>query len=86
MPKIACRLLGCICSEVYPGCHRCETGIYDVDYVQIGLLDPVFRAYARVRRFVERFTGRKCDQCGRRYWRGNPYVCSDKCFNDWLPF
>lgn len=84
--RARCRLLGCACARDYPGCERCGAGIYDADYVQIGALDFAFRAYGRARRFVERFTGRRCEVCRKRYWRGDPWVCSDRCFSDWLPF
>lgn len=82
-----CRLFGCICAQHYPGCSRCQAGIYDADYVEIGALDFAFRPYWRARRFVQRFTGRRCEVCKRRYWRGyDEWVCSDECFSSWLPF
>lgn len=87
MTRLKCRMFGCICAADYPGCHRCEAGIYDANYVQIGALDPLYRAYWRVRHFVERLTGRRCEVCRKRYWRGyDEWVCSDRCFTDWLPF
>lgn len=87
MKRVICWLLGCLCATDYPGCHRCEAGIYDADYIQIGKLDPVFVAWWAVRKFVQKFTGKKCEVCHRRYWVGyDEWVCSDKCFTDWLPF
>lgn len=85
-PRITCRLLGCVIAEEYPGCHRCQSAIYDVDFVQIGRLDFVFRAYWRTRKFVQKFTGKRCAVCNKRFWRGDDWTCSDKCFSDWLPF
>ncbi len=87
LKRVTCRLLGCVAADNYPGCARCEAGIYDIEFVQIGRLDFAFRWYWAARRFVQRFTGRKCDVCYRRYWRGrDQWVCSDECFDKWLPF
>lgn len=86
LKRALCNLLGCICADSFPGCHRCEAGIYDADFVQIGWLDPVFRAYLKVRRFVQKLTGKHCQVCHRRYWGGDDWTCSNKCFNEWLPF
>lgn len=84
--RLRCHLLGCLADSRYPGCPRCEAGIYDAGFVQIGRLEPAFRAYAIARRFVQKLTGKKCAVCHRRYWGGDEWTCSDKCFTDWLPF
>jgi hypothetical protein len=85
--RIICRLIGCVVAEDYPACYRCNTDLYDGDFIQAGWLEPVFRAWRRTRRFVERFSGRRCAVCSRRFWRrGDDWTCSDKCFEDWLPF
>lgn len=80
-----CELFGCVCAEDYPACIRCQADLYE-DFVQIGRLEPVFRAYGAALKFARRFTGKKCEVCGRRYWGGDAWTCSDKCFSDWLPF
>ena len=84
-PRIRCNLLGCATDA--NACARCGTDLYDGDFVQIGRLDFVFRAYWRVRRVAWKFTGRRCAVCSKRFWRrGDDWTCSDKCFSDWLPF
>lgn len=81
-----CRLLGCVCAEDYPACHRCGTPLYE-DFIQTGRLEPVFRAYGLALKYVRKVTGKRCAVCHRRYWSGgDDWVCSEKCFTDWLPF
>lgn len=80
-----CDLFGCVCAEDYPACHRCGADIYE-DFIQTGRLEPVFRACAAALKLARKFAGKKCAVCGRRYWGGDDWTCSDECFTDWLPF
>ncbi len=86
--RLKCRLLGCATSdECMCACYRCGTDLYDYEFVQAGWLEPAFRAWRLARRFAQKFTGRQCAVCSRRFWRrGDDWTCSDKCFEDWLPF
>jgi len=79
-----CELFGCVCAEDYPACHRCGADLYE-DFIQEGRLEFLFRAYWRAQKFVWRVTGKKCEVCQRRFW-GRGRVCSDECFEKWLPF
>jgi len=86
-----CVLLGCDCSEEYPGCARCQAAVYSDDFVERGKLhwlyllrDWWWRLKHGIRRKVAR---KKCDQCGREFWRGyNEILCSEACHDEWLPF
>jgi hypothetical protein len=84
--RAKCYLLGCALGED-PGCFRCETHLYDAEFIQIGKLDLFFRAYWWVRRCLRSLAPRRCDVCGKKFMRGyTTYTCSEACFNDWLPF
>lgn len=85
--RAICHLVGCVCAESYPACHRCGTDLYDADFVQVARLQFAFDAYWNARKLVWKLTGKKCEACGRRFWRGyDEWICSDECFTDWLPF
>ena len=37
--------------------------------------------------FWRLIVGRKCIECGRRFWRGfDDELCSRKCLDQWFPF
>jgi len=85
--RIACHLLGCIEAEQYPGCYRCDHGIYDAEYVQYGKLEPLFRLYWWARGVIRKLGPKKCQQCGKKYRHGyDEYLCSEECHENWLPF
>lgn len=81
--RVICELLGCVCTEDY-WCDRCGEDVYGA-FIEKGRLDPIFRAYGAALNLVWKVTGKKCDVCGRRF-RGDDWVCSEKCFTDLLPF
>lgn len=84
--RLRCELFGCVCAENYPACYRCNADLYE-DFIQTGRLKPLFCVYWSALRLVQTVTGKRCQVCSRRYWHGyDDYVCSDKCFEDWLPF
>ena len=91
LTRAKCVLIGCICAENYPGCYRCQEGLYEGDFIQYGKLDWVFRLYDRWlywrRRIALKLGRAKCDQCGKKYWRGHDdRFCSEECFDDFIPF
>lgn len=87
MKRLLCKLWGCYCSDTHDfSCPRCGAALYDADFVQIGRLEWVYR----VRDFFRgkyAFITRRCDVCRKRMWftRHNP-CCSEKCYDQWLPF
>jgi len=82
-----CKLFGCDAGK-FPCCDRCHTDLYDPGFVDIGKLTPMVWFIRRHTRQVRRVLfGRRCDECKRRFRRGyNESVCSEKCFDNWLPF
>lgn len=84
--RLRCVLLGCVQAEDYPGCHFCQTAIYD-DFIEVGKLDWFFRLRWRVGQWLRRFERHTCEHCRRKFWRGyNDHICSEECFDEWLPF
>lgn len=87
--RLQCRFLGCA-YESHGHCDRCGSALYDPNFIQYGWLDPLFRFYWKARRFIRRLGPRKCYECGKRIRRGycseHPEFCSEKCFDNWIPF
>jgi len=93
--RLRCALIGCNCSEEYPGCTRCQAPLYSDDFIERGKLhwlylwrDRWWRLKHGTKRRIRR---KKCEVCGCKYWFGYPGaggndLCSEECFNDWLPF
>ena len=81
--RLVCRLLGCRDAEM-PECSRCGEYYYGRSFIEVGLLSGL---YWWARWFILCLVGRKCDVCGRRFWRGySSWCCSEECFRDWVPF
>lgn len=83
--RIHCYLFGCWC-DPNSACPKCGAALYDCEFIQVGKLDwvhSVRRLFAGIRCFVSR----RCDVCGRKYWftRSGP-CCSQKCYDQWIPF
>lgn len=84
--RMTCYILGC--ENDYYGCPRCGHGLYDYEYVQVALIEPVRNL---VRRIKYRFAKPpKCSQCGIACIRGRYgfWVCpneDDGMHND-IPF
>lgn len=81
-----CRMLGCVLDE-FNVCTRCDQELN---------IDSPSGWYWRYRRRALRawryafgsVVGKRCMQCQKRFWgRGyNREHCSEKCFNEWIPF
>jgi hypothetical protein len=84
MRRIRCILFGCWCHRDYPGCGRCGAALYDADFIQIAKLDWLIRLWWWLRKLR---IIKPCAVCGKRIWfAGTKACCSEKCWNDWLPF
>lgn len=82
--RLVCRARGCDLHDEYPACHRCGSALYGGDFIEAGWLDPLISAYYRLKRRLEI---KHCDVCGKRMpWRRTVPCCSDKCFDQWIPF
>jgi hypothetical protein len=82
--RIKCKLWGCWCHEEYPACGRCGAQLYDADFVQIAKLQRLMTVWEWVKgvRFY-----RQCAVCKKRIWfAGLKACCSQKCWDEWLPF
>lgn len=83
--RAICFMVGCVGGD--PVCHRCDTDLYDPDFIQYGKLQPLFRLYWRIRQAIRGLAPRHCDVCGKKYRRGySTHTCSEACFENWLPF
>jgi len=87
--RVMCHLFGC--QEDAGGCGRClRCNMYsgDPEFIEVGMLPslwlwPKWWALGLWRLVV----GRKCEVCGRRYWRGySNWCCSETCGRKWVPF
>jgi hypothetical protein len=84
--RLRCHLLGCAVDD-YACCGYCFAGLYDIDFIQTGKLEPLFRLYWRIRNVLRKLGPKRCDQCGKKYVRGyDEYLCSEECHDNWLPF
>lgn len=84
--RIRCYLLGCV-TDTNPGCVRCNADLYDFEFVQIGKLEPLFNLYWGTIRALRRLGPKRCAECRKKFWRGyDDQLCSEECFNEWLPF
>jgi hypothetical protein len=81
--RLHCWLFGC--EEIQGGCVRCGAEIYDFDFVQYGGWNELV---FQIKRIVRPLFGRRCDVCGKRFWRhaSKDYCCSPKCYEGWVPF
>jgi hypothetical protein len=87
-----CFLFGHKSRELHPGillCERCyenEYGTQWTDAERYGALDPIRLLF----RAVSRWLFPRCQHCGKRTWRRRrcfrDEFCSDKCFDEWMPF
>lgn len=85
--RVRCWLLGCACARSYPACHYCAADLYEGPFLQEGKLQPILVFWADVKCAVRKLGPKKCDQCGKKFVHGyDDHLCSEKCFNDWLPF
>lgn len=81
-----CWLLGCYLGEHGHCCERCGVDVYE-NFIQYGKLDPLIRLYWRAYRAIRHLGPRKCDCCGKTFRSFRPErVCSDECYEQWLPF
>lgn len=89
LKRFRCYLFGCDASQGCE-CERCGTHLYDNQ--QAFRIEPCWlvrfmqERWYWIRRFAEVWIGRKCDVCGKRYWGGDRYTCSDECGDKWVPF
>lgn len=89
--RIVCRLVGCD-PDKFPCCKRCGTDLYAPEFIQSGWLEPYF--WLRHRLWYWRrscpWLPKHCAVCHKRYFRGpaivSHYVCSEECYEDWIPF
>jgi hypothetical protein len=86
--RLHCHLFGCAVAATYPACARCNADLYEGPFIERGVNYYVDAAFDPVRRhIIWPIMGKRCCQCRRRYWRGyDEYCCSEKCFDEWLPF
>jgi hypothetical protein len=83
--RIRCVLWGCWCDR-NGGCPKCGSALYDADFIQIGRLAWMQRVGGRLKQ-LRGFVNRKCEVCGKRYWfTGRNPCCSEKCYDEWIPF
>jgi predicted nucleic-acid-binding Zn-ribbon protein len=83
--RIRCVLFGCWCDE-HSACPKCGAQVYDGDYIQIGKMDWMFKV-RDLFKGTYRFVNRRCDVCGKRMlFTYKQNVCSDSCFDKWIPF
>lgn len=80
MKRILCKLCSCATISDHQECARCGSGIYDANFVQLGVLSALRSRAARIRPFI------RCPQCKRLMINRGLVVCSDKCFENWIPF
>lgn len=94
--RMQCKMFGCITSNGYI-CDRCSADVYGPNFVQQTPFDPFAVA---IRKLCSIFAATKfhCDHCGRRLSFARFYsearirgilstkFCTQKCFDDWLPF
>ncbi len=87
MKRLLCHAIGCTPLDDAPACSRCGGALY-YDFIDRGLLQPIFDLYYRVKK---KLTVPRCQQCKQRLpWIRNDKVdrdfCSDRCFDEWIPF
>lgn len=84
--RIRCILFGCWCDE-NSACPKCGCALYDADFRQIGKLNWIYRVRDFLRG-VYVFSNRHCEVCGKRlgFTRRGPHCCSEKCYDQWIPF
>lgn len=84
--RLHCRLFGCIESQYAPVCDRCGLYYYE---------GFVFSDESRIRgpwlRLVYWVRGlnpiKTCCHCRRRFFdRKNESCCSERCYQEWIPF
>jgi hypothetical protein len=94
--RAQCKLFGCSASNGHT-CDRCSADLYCPDFVQLSPFDPLAAA---VSKFCRIFAAQnfRCDTCGKRLTFPRFYsearvrgllstkFCTDKCFDEWLPF
>ena len=80
--RLVCHALGCRIGD-HAVCERCGAALYYGD-ITPGQLEPMIRAYHRLK---ARLKIKRCQQCHARmsWFRKNDF-CSDKCFDEWIPF
>jgi hypothetical protein len=93
--RLRCRWSGCREEEYGPACERCGEELYGGAFVMWG---DSWRYRLGVRltkvlRPLRWFLGHRCEVCGRRFWRqlrpgddDRPPICSEACFDKWIPF
>lgn len=80
--RLVCHAFGCRIGD-HSVCERCGSALYYGD-ITPGRLEPLLRAY---RRLAARLKVKRCQQCHARISRfGKEDFCSDKCFEEWIPF
>lgn len=86
LSRTRCWLLGCYLGETGCCCERCGADLYE-NFIQYGKLDPLIRLYWRTYWLIRNLRPRTCDCCGKtfRSFR-SASVCSDECYEQWLPF
>ena len=82
-----CWLFGC--RFAYGGdCERCGDHIYEGGYTEPCLVFKWLREWRwKWRERLSWLIGKRCDHCGRRFWRGGiGWCCSKDCDSQWIPF
>lgn len=85
--RVRCWFLGCVCAQDYPACHHCGADLYGGPFLEEGRLEPLFRFGRCIRQAIRKLGPKKCCQCGKKYRSGyDDQLCSEECFDEWLPF
>jgi hypothetical protein len=94
--RAQCKLFGCYTSNGY-ACDRCSADLYSSDFVQLSPFDALGAAISKFCRIFAPQNFR-CNSCGKRLTFARFYsearvrgllstkFCTDKCFDEWLPF
>ena len=82
--RALCWWMGCVLDD-YNNCDRCGVNIYEPP----GIHDAGqwWRIKRRLFRLFAPVVRKRCDVCGKSYWRGrDEYTCSQVCADNWIPF
>jgi len=87
-PLWRCSLLGCETTSWYPDCVHCGSGVYDLDFIQEGI---VWRFWHWILWLTAPLRPVRCANCRRVLARfgSRDFVidfCSKECEEKWIPF
>lgn len=87
--RLKCWFSGCTqCPDTLQCCLRCGVGIYDYEFYQLPcfLVRPFKQAawwFSQNKFWITH----KCNaECGKRMFFSGDNCCSQKCYDNWIPF